>query len=150
KIITVKSSITGIGWKPQYISSLKTLVAHTFSFLKYIFIQELEYNSAFDLQHFANIDFYREIFLSLLQSYMPNKQKISSKSRTYRELINSHRDMYFQYCSYEPMDLKYAQQIASYEVTKINTVYLNGVSYFGNKLHMFLNMILKRMNEQRQ
>ncbi|ORE05959.1 hypothetical protein BCV72DRAFT_179195, partial [Rhizopus microsporus var. microsporus] len=66
KIITVKSSIIGIGWKPQYISPLKTLVTHTFSFLKYIFIQELEHNSAFDLQDFANIDFYREVFLSLL------------------------------------------------------------------------------------
>ncbi|CEG74287.1 hypothetical protein RMATCC62417_09524 [Rhizopus microsporus] len=152
KIITVKSSITGIGWKLQYISPLKTLVTkvhtliiHTFSFLKYTLIQELEHNSAFDLQDFANIDFYREVFLSLLQSYKPNKQKISSKSRTYRGLANSHRDMYFQHCSYEPMDLKYAQQIASYEVTKINIGYLKGVSsHFGNKLRMFLNMILKK------
>ncbi|PHZ09425.1 uncharacterized protein RHIMIDRAFT_299849 [Rhizopus microsporus ATCC 52813] len=53
--------------------------------------------------------------------------------------------MYFQYCSYEPMDLKYVQQIASYEVTKINTAYLSGVSsHFGNKLRMFLNMTLKK------
>ncbi|PHZ13047.1 uncharacterized protein RHIMIDRAFT_306090 [Rhizopus microsporus ATCC 52813] len=53
--------------------------------------------------------------------------------------------MYFQYCSYEPMDLKHARQIASYEVTKINTAYLNGVSsHFGNKLRMFLNMVLKK------
>ncbi|ORE05770.1 hypothetical protein BCV72DRAFT_336368 [Rhizopus microsporus var. microsporus] len=43
------------------------------------------------------------------------------------------------------MDLKYAQQIDSYEVTKINTAYLNRVFFhFGNKLRMFLNMILKK------
>ncbi|KAI7861564.1 hypothetical protein BDF14DRAFT_1706507, partial [Spinellus fusiger] len=68
KIIAVKSSITGIGWKPQYLLPLKTLVStvhilvkHTFAFLKYIFIQELENNPAFALEDFANVDFYSEV-----------------------------------------------------------------------------------------
>ncbi|KAI7868503.1 hypothetical protein BDF14DRAFT_1794002 [Spinellus fusiger] len=37
-----------------------------------------------------------------------------------------------------------------YEARKINTAYLNGVSLnFGNKLCMFLNILLKIMNEKR-
>ena len=67
KIITVKSSIAGIGWEPQYIPLLKTLVAnvhtlvsHTFSFLKYIFIHELENNPAFPLKNFINVDFFKK------------------------------------------------------------------------------------------
>ncbi|KAG1457122.1 hypothetical protein G6F56_006679 [Rhizopus delemar] len=43
--------------------------------------------------------------------------------------------------------MKYAQQIANYEVVKINTAYLNGVSLqFGKKLRMFLNLILNKTN----
>ncbi|KAI7868856.1 hypothetical protein BDF14DRAFT_1788363, partial [Spinellus fusiger] len=53
-----------------------------------------------------------EVFLSLLQSYKPNRQTNSSKSITNRELINSHRDMYFQHRLYEPVSLKYAYPMA--------------------------------------
>src|SRR6478735_4366712 len=133
KIITVKSSIAGIGWKPQYIPLLKTLVAnvhtlvsHTFSFLKYIFIHELENNPAFPLEDFINVDFFKEVFLSLLKNYKPDKQKASTKSRTYKGLILNYRHQYFQCCSYEPINMKYAHQIASYEMVKIVTAYLNG------------------------
>ncbi|ORE04258.1 hypothetical protein BCV72DRAFT_183222, partial [Rhizopus microsporus var. microsporus] len=49
-----------------YFATQDTCNTHTFSFLKYIFIQELEHSSAFDLQDFTNIDFYRKVFLSLL------------------------------------------------------------------------------------
>ncbi|KAI7869713.1 hypothetical protein BDF14DRAFT_1779842 [Spinellus fusiger] len=41
--------------------------------------------------------------------------------------------MYFQHSLYEP------------EARKINTTYLNGISlHFGNKLCMFLNILLKK------
>ncbi|KAK9696352.1 hypothetical protein K7432_012514 [Basidiobolus ranarum] len=41
--------------------------------------------------------------------------------------------------------MKYAHQIASYEVAKIVTDYLNGVNLqFGNKARMFLNSHLKK------
>jgi hypothetical protein len=152
KITTVKSSVAGIGWKAQYIPPLKALVAnvhiivtHTFAFLKYIFIQKLDEDPDFFLEDFINVDFYREVFLSLLKSYNPDKQKRTARSRGYKELINKHRNTYFQHCSYEPIELKYAQQIANYEVVKIKTAYLNGVAcHFGNKLRMFLNMVLKK------
>jgi hypothetical protein len=41
--------------------------------------------------------------------------------------------------------MKYANQIASYEVVKIVTAYMNGVKLqFGNKVRMFLNLLLKK------
>ncbi|KAG1460897.1 hypothetical protein G6F46_006107 [Rhizopus delemar] len=41
--------------------------------------------------------------------------------------------------------MKYANQIASYEVIKTVTAYLNGVKVqFGNKVQMFLNLLLKK------
>jgi hypothetical protein len=96
KIVTVKSSIAGNGWKPQYISLIKTLVAnvhtlvlHTFSFLKYIFSHELENNPVFPLEDFINVDFFKEVFLSLINNYKPDKQKAPTKSRTYKGLQQS-------------------------------------------------------------
>jgi hypothetical protein len=89
KTIIVKSSIAGIGRKPQYISLLKTLVAnahtlvlHTFSFLKYIFIHELENNPTFPLEDFINVEFFKEIFLSHLSNYKPDKQKAFDKIKS--------------------------------------------------------------------
>ncbi|KAG1054676.1 hypothetical protein G6F43_003320 [Rhizopus delemar] len=41
--------------------------------------------------------------------------------------------------------MKYANQIAFYEVIKIVTAYLNGVKVqFGSKVRMFLNLLLKK------
>ena len=140
-ITTVKSSVIGVGWKPRYTPKLKALVdnvhllvTHTFVFLKYIFIQELEEDRSFALEAFANVDFYRQVFLSLIKSYKPTKTKRTTELSTYKDLINKHRDTYCQTCSYTPIEMKYAQQIANYEVVKINTAYLNGVSLqFGKK-----------------
>ncbi|KAI7873066.1 hypothetical protein BDF14DRAFT_1751569 [Spinellus fusiger] len=84
------------------------------------------------------------VFLSLLQSCKPNRQANSSKSRTSRELINSHRDIYFQHSLYEPAGLNHAGS------KEINTAYLNGVSlHFGNNLRMLLNILLKKNERTR-
>ncbi|EIE81785.1 hypothetical protein RO3G_06490 [Rhizopus delemar RA 99-880] len=41
--------------------------------------------------------------------------------------------------------MKYANQIASYEVVKIVTAYLNDTKVqFGNKVRMFLNLLLEK------
>ena len=136
KIIAVKSSIAGIGRKPQYISLLKTLVVnahtlvlHTFSFLKYIFIHELENNSTFPLEDFINVEFFKEVFLSHLSNYKPDKQKALTKLRAYKGPVLNYRHQYFQCCSYEPVNMKHVNQIGSYEVVKIVTAYLNGSSF---------------------
>ncbi|KAI9356395.1 hypothetical protein BD770DRAFT_390148, partial [Pilaira anomala] len=90
--MTVKSSITGIGWKPQYLSILKKLVhdvhiivTHTYSFTRYIFIQELNLN----LEEYAVQGFYKEVFLSLLDSKTVNVNRLSGKVKAYREMINN-------------------------------------------------------------
>ncbi|KAK9762925.1 hypothetical protein K7432_010856 [Basidiobolus ranarum] len=150
KIIAVKSSIAGIGWKPRYVPQLivanvHTLVSHAFAFLKYIFTHELEHNSAFLLEDFINVGFFKEVFLPPLNNYKPDKQKASTESKAYKDLILQYRDKYFQCCSYEPVNMKYAHLITSYEVAKIVTTYLNGVNLqCGNKVRMFLNLFLKK------
>ncbi|KAI8082663.1 uncharacterized protein B0P05DRAFT_537931 [Gilbertella persicaria] len=99
----------------------------------------------FALQDLANVDFFREVFISLLDSYKSDKAKRKEKARSYKELTNKHRDTYCQLASYVPIKLKYAQQIGSYKATKIHTAYMNGVAlHFGNRLHMFLNLLLKK------
>lgn len=152
EITVAKSSIAGIGWKSQYVQRLMTLVAnvhtlvsHTFAFLKFIFLHELEDEPEFPSEDFVNEGFFTEVFLSLLKSYKPDKQKASTKSMAYKDLIHTYRDQYFQCCSYEPIDMKYAYQIASYETAKILTAYLNGIKLqSGNKTRMFLNLLLKK------
>ncbi|KAI8085881.1 uncharacterized protein B0P05DRAFT_585392 [Gilbertella persicaria] len=152
KTTTVKGFITGIEWKTRYIPSFKslvlkvhTLVTHTYALLKYIFTQELENNMDFALQDLANVDFFREVFISLLDNYKPDKAKRKEKARSYKERINKHRDTFCQLASYVPIKLKYAQQIGSYEATKIHTAYMNGVAlHFENRLRMFLNLLLKK------
>ncbi|KAI9362710.1 hypothetical protein BD770DRAFT_466065 [Pilaira anomala] len=125
KVMTVKSSITGIGWKPQYLSILKKLVhdvhvivTHTYSFTRYIFIQELNLN----LEEYAVQGFYKEVFLSLLDNY---------------------REKYCRDSSFTPIKLPSAQQIASYEATKIQTACTNAITKdFGNKLRMAVNQLI--------
>ncbi|KAI9366600.1 hypothetical protein BD770DRAFT_423433 [Pilaira anomala] len=121
-VMTVKSSITGIGWKPQYISILKKLVhdvhvivTHTYSFTRYIFIQELNLN----LEEYAVQGFYKEVFLSLLDNYRAKDSSFTS------------------------IKLPSAQQIASYEATKIQTACTNAITKdFGNKLRMVVNKLI--------
>ncbi|KAI9246666.1 hypothetical protein EDC94DRAFT_571089 [Helicostylum pulchrum] len=75
KVMVVKSSIIRIKWKPQYLSNLKKLVhgvhvivTHTYSFIRYIFIQEPNLN----LEEYAVQSFYKEVFLSLLDVQISN------------------------------------------------------------------------------
>ncbi|KAI7897484.1 uncharacterized protein BX663DRAFT_415723, partial [Cokeromyces recurvatus] len=65
KVITIKSSISGIGWKPEYLPRLEkfvrtinTLVIHTFALIKFIFISELKRCEAFNIEKYAEKDFY--------------------------------------------------------------------------------------------
>ncbi len=69
KIITVKSSVNGIKWKEQYkkplmqlVSTVNNVVAHTYSFLKFIFVHELADNHQFVLKNYINDTFFKEVF----------------------------------------------------------------------------------------
>ncbi|KAI9272330.1 hypothetical protein EDC94DRAFT_511460, partial [Helicostylum pulchrum] len=74
RTITIKSSVIGVGWKPQYVPVLKKiisdvhyLVTHTYIFSRYIFIQELECDNTFDLEGYVVQGFFKEVFLSLVE-----------------------------------------------------------------------------------
>ncbi|KAI9362853.1 hypothetical protein BD770DRAFT_407920 [Pilaira anomala] len=121
-VMTVKSSITGIGWKPRYLSILKKhvhdvhiIVTHKYSFTRYIFIQELNLNL----------------------------EELSGKVKAYREMINKYKASYCRDSSFTPIKLPSAQQIASYEATKIQTACTNAITKdFGNKLRMVVNKLI--------
>ncbi|KAI9335796.1 hypothetical protein BD770DRAFT_467360 [Pilaira anomala] len=145
-VMTLKSSITGIGWKAQYLSILKKLahdvhiiVTHTYSFTRYIFIQELNLN----LEEYAVQSFYKEVFLSLLDSKTVNVNRLSGKVKAYREMINKYKASYYRDSSFTPIKLPSAQQIASYEATKIQTACTNAITEdFENRLRMVVNKLI--------
>ncbi|KAI8086847.1 uncharacterized protein B0P05DRAFT_578073 [Gilbertella persicaria] len=117
QMITIKTTIQNI-WnqdhvRPLYdlVDNVNILVLHTYSFSKYIFLEELKNSIDFSLADFVTKEFFVEVFLALI---IPGK-------------------------------IKYAQQLALYECTKINTAYHNNIkAHFGNRLHMLLNMLSKK------
>ncbi|GAA5811180.1 hypothetical protein MFLAVUS_004611 [Mucor flavus] len=106
---------------------------------------ELESNESFDLKNFINKDFFVEVFMSLVDKPVydgtsTGKSKLRESVRNYRRLIAKHKNDYIRYADYTPPSLKYSQQIALYECTKIETAYLNNIrAHFGHKLRTFLN-----------
>ncbi|GAA5817226.1 hypothetical protein MFLAVUS_010769 [Mucor flavus] len=68
------------------------------------------------------------------------KSKLRESVRNYRRLIAKHKNDCIRCADYTPLSLKYSQQIALYECTKIETAYLNNIrAHFGHKLRIFLN-----------
>ncbi|KAG1436521.1 hypothetical protein G6F56_013526 [Rhizopus delemar] len=71
RIMSVKSCITGIGWRAQYLPILEQFVAtvsiitnHAYSFSKFIFLRELDNGTDFDMASYINKDFFSEVWLS--------------------------------------------------------------------------------------
>ncbi|KAI7899743.1 uncharacterized protein BX663DRAFT_488971 [Cokeromyces recurvatus] len=149
-VITLKTSVSGIQWRHELIPRLKDLVStvnilvtHTFALTKFIFINELERIEFFDLEKHAEKDFYVEVFLELTkQNRKPSK---STKTKDYRDLIRKYKNEYCILTKYDPIELKYAQQIAAYECAKIDTAYKNSVILqFGNRFRMFINHLTQQ------
>ncbi|GAA5814496.1 hypothetical protein MFLAVUS_007993 [Mucor flavus] len=105
---------------------------------------ELESNESFDLKNFINKDFFVEVFMSLVDRLVydgtsTGKSKLRESVRNYRRLIAKHKNYYIRYADYTNPSLKYSQQIALYECTKIETAYLNNIrAHFGHRLRTFL------------
>ncbi|KAI7884724.1 uncharacterized protein EV154DRAFT_427847 [Mucor mucedo] len=58
-------------------------------------------------------------------------------------MINKYKTSYFRDASFTPIQLANAQQIASYEATKIQTAYNNAIALqFVNKLRMVINRLI--------
>ncbi|CAO3698228.1 unnamed protein product [Rhizopus stolonifer] len=150
RVITIKSTIKNI-WNQNYlrplydlVDNVNTLVSHTFGFSKYIFLEELKRTIDFNLADFVNKEFFVKVFLALV-SRRNIAGRLNNRTAIYRELISFHKASYFQDAQYTPFELKYAQQLALYECTKINTAYQNNIkAQFGNRLRVLLNKLSKR------
>ncbi|KAG0765925.1 hypothetical protein G6F24_004031 [Rhizopus arrhizus] len=148
RVMTIKATVKNI-WKPAYLQALydlvhttNLLVAHTFAFTKYIYLQELAANENFALNNFVTKDFFVEVFLSLVLSKGGNSTRLKDTTKNYRRLISKYKEAYFEDAGYTPPNLPYAQQIALYECTKIQTAYYNSI--FGNRLSGLINKLFKK------
>ncbi|KAI8047093.1 hypothetical protein BDF22DRAFT_628744, partial [Syncephalis plumigaleata] len=104
RVLSVKSSLSGIGWKKEYhdvlrhlVNTVHTTTFHAYSFLKYIFLKE-QSNPNFKFEDYVHFDFFREVWLSLL-----NRQTRSPKKKTaeFRKLIGGHWDGYYTITGYQ-------------------------------------------------
>ncbi|GAA5800659.1 hypothetical protein HPULCUR_006095 [Helicostylum pulchrum] len=114
KLVVIKSSITGIGWKDAYkqrlmelVKNVNIIVTRTYFFLKFIFVNELEddnTDNVFNLEDLINEDF-REVLMLLLSAYKMEKRKKTEKLETFKTIINKHRENFLERTSYKPIDL---------------------------------------------
>ncbi|GAA5806514.1 hypothetical protein HPULCUR_012049 [Helicostylum pulchrum] len=96
KLVVIKSSITGIGWKDAYkqrlmelVKNVNIIVTHTYFFLKFIFVNELEddnTDNVFNLEDFINEDFFREVFMSLLNALQEAGKSIEDRRNVYSQM----------------------------------------------------------------
>ena len=133
RIMAVKTTVRSI-WKQEYIQPLydlvnttNILVTHTFAFIKYILIQELQSDDDFDFKEFIKKDFFDEVFLSLIQTKVVNSSRLKDITKKYRQIILKYKKEYCTNARYTPIPLANAQQIALYECTKIQTAYINNL-----------------------
>ncbi|KAG0820739.1 hypothetical protein G6F19_012303 [Rhizopus arrhizus] len=151
RVMTIKTTVKNI-WKPVYLQPLydlvhttNLLVTHTFAFTKYIYLQELAANENFALNNFVTKDFFVEVFLSLVLSKGRNSSRLKDTTKNYRRLISRYKGACFENAGYTPQNLPYAQQIALYECTKIQTAYYNNIkAHFGNRLRGLINKLFKK------
>ncbi|KAI8054174.1 uncharacterized protein B0P05DRAFT_561207 [Gilbertella persicaria] len=96
QVITIKTTIQNI-WnqdhvRPLYdlVDNVNILVLHTYSFSKYIFLEELKNSIDFSLADFVTKEFFVEVFLALIiRRNVPGKVK--DRTAIYRELISRHK-----------------------------------------------------------
>lgn len=101
-------------------------ITHTYALTKFIFINELNTNDSFDIQRYAQKEFYTQVF-TLLIKQKKNIPPKSDKTIEFRALIRKYLDNYSQMCGYSPIPLEYSQQIENYECAKIVTAYNNSI-----------------------
>ncbi|KAG1456755.1 hypothetical protein G6F56_006761 [Rhizopus delemar] len=156
RIITIRSTIQDV-WKSDFkeplhklVDTTNRLVTHTYSFVKYIFLKEMDItNDQFDMNTYVKKGFFVEVFLSLIERQVRDRTKtgktrLSVNIAAFKTIINKHKDTYFQSAKYTPPKITNAQQIALYECEKIHTAYFNNLkSQFGNRLRMYPNCACK-------
>ncbi|KAI8053376.1 hypothetical protein BDF22DRAFT_743303 [Syncephalis plumigaleata] len=143
RVLAVKSSISGIGWKKHhdvlrdFVDIVHTTTFHAYAFAKYIFLKEHNKRN-FKFENYIREDFFKQVWLSLIK----RTEKGTTKEKTvrYRKFIKKHLKDYLKLTDYKPPELAYAQQSAGYEATKMYVAYTNNVRLrFGEFLRRAIN-----------
>lgn len=75
------------------VDTTNAIVTHTYAFLKYIFLKELEDNDDFNLSEFVNKPFFMEVFLSLVDRQVRDGVKSGSGRSKLKDQTRLHREM---------------------------------------------------------
>ncbi|KAI8047867.1 hypothetical protein BDF22DRAFT_462002 [Syncephalis plumigaleata] len=160
RVLAVKSSISGIGWKKErrgalrdFVDIVHTTTFHAYSFAKYIFLREYKDNPNFKFEEYICEDFFKQVWLSLVTRTRKGRPK--PETIKLRKFIKKHLDDYLKFARYQPPELAYADQSATYEATKMHVAYTNNVRLrFGEFLrravnkHFKVKEMLKDMKER--
>ncbi|KAI8052310.1 hypothetical protein BDF22DRAFT_620815, partial [Syncephalis plumigaleata] len=118
RVLSVKSSISGLGWADKYrgvlsdlVNTVHTTTFHAYAFAKYIFLSEFEGNADFKFEEYICEDFFKEVWLSLVKRA---RERTIQKEETvkFRKLISKHWNGYHTATSYQRPKLANAGQSA--------------------------------------
>ncbi|KAI8055083.1 hypothetical protein BDF22DRAFT_618103, partial [Syncephalis plumigaleata] len=115
RVLAVKSSLSGIGWKKErrgvlrdFVNIVHTTTFHAYSFAKHILLKELD-KPNFRFEKYISVGFFTEVWLALIQRETKHTEGTTAE---FRAVIYSHLDDYLRIARYQPLVLLYAQQSA--------------------------------------
>ncbi|KAI8048544.1 hypothetical protein BDF22DRAFT_779127 [Syncephalis plumigaleata] len=103
RVLAVKSSLSGIGWKRR--RGVTRFCKH----------QHNKRN--FKFENYIREDFFKQVWLSLIKR--TEKGMTKEKTVRHRKFIKKHLKDYLKLTGYQPPVLAYADQSATYEATKM-------------------------------
>ncbi|KAG2209940.1 hypothetical protein INT47_003375 [Mucor saturninus] len=147
RIISVKSSIDGIGWDPErrerleeYVVTVHNITTHAYSLSKYIFLRAIQEDENFDIRRCINRDFFAEVWLKLTRYA---RGRAGGRTAATRAFIDTYLDDYLEVTGFVPPDFRYGQQASLIEGAKIFTSYSNNVQMrLGSHLRQAVNHLL--------
>ncbi|KAL9536462.1 hypothetical protein MBANPS3_012633, partial [Mucor bainieri] len=129
----------------RYITIVNDTTMHAFSLLKFILLDELQRDPAFDPfqqgHEQLSVRFFHEVWLSLINRVPATTMSTETAER--RAVIQPYNEQYTAIANYTLPTLTYSQQAAEYESEKMLTAYLNNIkNNFGNQLRRAVNLLL--------
>jgi hypothetical protein len=110
RILSVESSINGIGWNEQYRERLEDFVniihattTHAYSLSKFIVLCALQDDDNFDIAAYINKEFFSEIWLSLVRY---RRGRVGETAARRRAFIGQYIQRYLDHTTYEQPELK--------------------------------------------
>ncbi|KAG1181426.1 hypothetical protein G6F46_011169 [Rhizopus delemar] len=122
-ILSVKSSIDGIGWNEQYrerledfVNIVHTSTTHDCSLSKFVFLCTLQDDDHFDITAYVNKEFFSDVCLSLVRY---RRGRVGETTTGRFTFIGQCIQRYLDHTIYERPERKYAQQPSLVEGLKI-------------------------------